>query len=107
MKKPIVSDEKLFNIIELMNLEEFTVLDINDYIKKNEENLWTKIEEEYQGKSLLNYFGTRLMLYSRKDNSILQYHISYIEDKKKCFRKPTESEKKRFKSDNIVVFRRK
>jgi len=112
-KGSLISNEELESVIKNMGLDEFTVLDIADYIKKNEKELWDRLELTYMNNekekrySHLNYLSTRLWTYSRRQDSCLQPHVSFNEDRNKCFRKVTDDEKKRIESDNMAVYRLK
>lgn len=111
-KELLISNKELESVIKNMGLDEFTVLDIADYIEKNEKELWDRLKLAYMNKdkekkyTYLNYLSTRLWIFSRSEDSCLQTHVSYNEDKNKCFRKATDEEKKIFKNNNVIaVFR--
>lgn len=109
-QQKLVTYEELHSIIEKMRLNEFTVLDVYDFIENNEEGLFEKLKQYYskeRGYSQLNYLSNLLLNYSKQEDSLLQLHIRYDKDKKDNidFRKPSDEEKKRFKSTNIAIYR--
>lgn len=109
--KVVISNLELDDIILSMGLREFTVLDVYDYIKENDKSLWESLNRAYINSesintySHFNYLSNKLISYSKQKESLLQPHVPYDRDRSQCFRKVSDIERKRFRSENIAVFR--
>jgi hypothetical protein len=114
MRKPLISTEQIETVIRGMP-EGFTTLDFVGVFKKQFPVLWRQLAKRYglHGSgtrySVLTYLSNRLSVYSRrKSPGLLEpTPTGWNPQAGRFLRRTTSTERKRFGSPWIVVFRRR
>jgi uncharacterized protein YifE (UPF0438 family) len=110
---PLLDRETLEAVIRRLRRREFTVLDFADALRRQMPETWSALVARFgefgekRRYTLSTYLSNRLEEYSRREDSLLERHPHYMEDRAAGYRRPTPAEKKRFGSPWIAVYRKR
>jgi hypothetical protein len=99
--------------IRSMRKRRFTVLEFADALKRRHPPVWRELVDRFgefgekRRYTVSTYLSNRLEEYSRLRGGLLARHARYSENRARGYRRPTESEKERFGSPWIAVYRKR